>query len=282
MNRRGFVKMLGLTPLLSLVGLAPRTAKGSEPSVIELVDSGGLGDIKLFPAQRFALKMMYGLNLDYRERRYLARLKQESRGYCARSNSDETVLLMGRRSGMTWLGQIVQLYETLKLLRSSKPEPESVLSLFTDKENAIYGLNAYTSFLVDSDVGPYTKSNTLSHLNFEGEGGKKVRASFKSTQARGLRGIRASSVVLDNAAFYPDLTTTLGIVQPYRARITLMTTSDGSESFGDFYREAKRRGALVLRIPTWEANPHIPRSFYEEQRDLMGERHFNLEYGAEV
>jgi hypothetical protein len=282
MNRRGFVKMLGLTPLLSWVGLIPKIAKGSEPSILELVDSGSFGDLKLFPAQRFVLKMMYGLDLDSDERRYLARLKKEGRAYVPRSSSKETVLVMGRRSGMTMLGQIVQLHEALKLVQSPGPGQERVLSLFTDKDSAGLGLSTFTSFTFSSALCPYVKDNTQSDANFGGLGGREVKASFKSSSAKGLRGIRASSVVLDNAAYYLDLAETLRIVRPYQGRITIPTSSNGSETFGNFYREAQQRGALVLRIPTWEANPYIPRSFFETEKKQLGTSQFNLEYGAEV
>ncbi len=287
MNRRGFVKVLGvIAPLLSFVGLTPRTAKASNPNILELVDAGEFGNLKLFPAQRFILKMLYGLPLDSRERDYLEHLKREGRYSSARSKSQETVLLVGRRSGKTVLGQIVQMYESWKLVFTPGKEvslPAGVLSLFHDKESAGLGFNEYTSFWAQSSLRPYTRNNTLSYVNFESVVGGKVRAGFKSAQARGLRGIRASSVILDEAGFFQNLSEIRGVVGAWPdCRVTYLTISDGSESFQSFYSEARRRGALLLRIPTWDANPQIPRSFYEEQRDQLGDRNFALQYGAEV
>lgn len=49
MNRRAFLRMMGVTPVLPLVG-SPQQA--SEPNLIELADTGALGGVKLFPAQQ--------------------------------------------------------------------------------------------------------------------------------------------------------------------------------------------------------------------------------------
>ncbi len=282
MNRRSFMQMLGLTSALPLVAGFSVKPESSEPSIIELVDSGALGVPKLFPAQRFILKMMYGLELDARERQYLVRLERTGRCTPARQGSQEAVLIVGRRGGMSWLGQTVQLYETLKLLRTQGSEPRGVISVSHDRASAGVHLDVYAACLAESHLQPYLKNRTASYLNFEGEGGGRVRAMFKSAQGKDLRGLRASSVVLDNAAYFQDLPLIHSIVAPCGGRITITTTSDGSKTFRDFYRQAKQRGALTLRIPTQDANPTIPSDFYSRERDHLGLRSFGLEYEARV
>lgn len=288
MKRRDFLQALGVVAALPLVGLGLKKASNGAATILDMVDSGALGTtLPLFPVQRFILKTMYGLELDPKEREYLAFLKTEGRYIQAREGSRETMLVMGRRSGMSYLGQVVQVYEMLKLVQARqdpKHRFESVTSVTCNKDSARNLYNDYVGLTANSLIKDRVKSTSLSRVTFEDAEGQRVFARFSSSRAMGIRGVRSASVIFDNAAYHKDLQEAYYAVSPYQGRITTTTTSNGSEPFQKFYAKAVSRGALVMRIPTWEANPLLSRDYdyLVSQRELMGTREFDLEYGARV
>lgn len=286
MNRRDFLRALGIVSALPLVGPSLRASR--EPTLLDLLDAGQLGAPPLHPVQRFIVKMMYGLELGPREQDYLQLLKDEGRYSPAREGSRETLLIMGRRSGMTHLSQVVQMYELTKLLNDpAGAKPGSVLTVSCDKEMAHGLFDQFTSFVVDSSIRERIRSNTLTSVTFEGlEGAASllpqvaISARYRSANDKRLRGIWASSVVLDNAAFFEDPQQTFSTVAgPGSARLTTLTSSSGSEAFRTYYAAARKRGALILRVPTWEANPTISHDFFERFKDSTD---FSREWGAAV
>lgn len=274
---------MGLVAALPLIG--PSLSLPSDPNILDMLDAGKLGSPSLFPVQRFILKVMYGLELDRAERGYRKFLKDSGRYVRGREGTQETVLIMGRRTGKTILSQTVQMYELTKLmgLSDDPSRPRTVLSLSNDRDQAGLLFNAFTEFVVRSPLKERITSNTMSCVNFEDDAGKKVQARFKSAAIRGIRGIRPASVILDEAAYYESLEQVYDAIGPYRTRLTTLTTSDGSKRFRKFYNQAEKRGALIMRIPTWEANPFLPRD-YGYLKELRGREGagFDLEFGAEV
>jgi hypothetical protein len=286
-KRRDFLQALGLVAALPLVGIGVKKAS-SVPTILDMVDSGALGTtVPLFPVQRFILKTMYGLELDPKERDYLAFLKTEGRYIPAREGSKETMLVMGRRSGMSYLGQVLQVFEMLKLAQTPQ-DPKyrfgSVTSITCNKDAARHLLKKYAGLTSRSLLKDRVRTIAHSRVTFEDSEGQRVFARFSSSEARAICGVRSASVIFDNAAYYRDLQEAYYAVSPYQGRITTTTTSNGSEPFQDFYAKAISRGALVMRIPTWEANPLLSRDYdyLVSQRELMGTRDFDLEYGARV
>jgi hypothetical protein len=249
-----------------LMGIAPSAALSlggtyRDPNILDFADSGALGlKFKLFPVQRFVLKMVYGLELGSVEQEYLDRLQKEGRYTPAKNGSKESLIVMGRRSGMTVLGATVQLYESLKLLQDSEGwsshTTRQALTLSPDKEQAGLAFDQYANAMEGFKLRPYLQRNTLTNIDFV-DGERRIRAAFRTSRAIGLRGINASSVVFDNAAFWgeQDFRDCYVAVLPYLSRRTIFTSASDTRWFREFYYSKTRGDALTLRIPSWEANP---------------------------
>lgn len=109
-----------------------------------------------------------------------------------------------------------------------------------------------------------------------------------------LRGASLNFIILDEAAMIdekvwyeallPTLTTTNGWV-------LIITTPKGYNWVHALFREAEslkdqpgypiRTKYAAWQLPTWEANPSVPKEFFEEQRRVQPDRTFRQEYGAE-
>jgi hypothetical protein len=157
---------------------------------------------RLYPAQRFIVKLYYNLPLDeklpedenrriritdmfcekvlytFTEREYLSYLYSEGRCNIGEQDHDrrELVLAIGRRAGKTTLSGIFASYEVYKLLNLYNPQnyyglPNGnriqIISVATDKDQAGLLFNEVTSHLAKCDYfAPYISNNTQGWVNF--------------------------------------------------------------------------------------------------------------------
>jgi hypothetical protein len=171
-------------------------------TILEYIESDWGLATRLFPAQRFIVKLYYNLKLDHElpedpfrrirvkdpfsgkqlyeftEYEYLQYLYNEGRCNIGEQDHDrrELVLAIGRRGGKTTLSGIFASYEVYKLLNLYNPQQYfglpngnkiQIISVATDKDQASLLFNEVTSHLAKCTYfSPYIANNTLSHVNF--------------------------------------------------------------------------------------------------------------------
>lgn len=201
----------GLASLVRQVGQQVRNSSGGEvvgaegPRIFNILDyieqPWGLG-MTLFPAQRFIVKLYYGLELDnklpedpnqriqitdmfksdvkyeFTEVEYLHFLFNEGRCNIGVQdhNRRELVMPIGRRGGKTTLSGIFASYEIYRLLNLFNPQSYyglpngnriQIMSVATGKEQAGLLFNEVTTHLAKCEYfKPFIANNTLSHVNF--------------------------------------------------------------------------------------------------------------------
>jgi len=203
----------GLSHLIRQAGqeirqAAADTQKGSSDqparifSVLDYIEQAWGLDMKLYPAQRFLVKLYYNLELDKKipedpnrriqipdmfktkilyelsEQDYLKYLYNEGRCNIGEQDHDrrELVLAIGRRGGKTTLSGIFASYEVYRLLNLYNPQEYyglpngnviQLISVATDKEQAGLLFNEVTSHLAKCEYfKPFIASNTLSNVKF--------------------------------------------------------------------------------------------------------------------
>jgi hypothetical protein len=171
-------------------------------SVLDYIEQPWGLNMRLFPAQRFIVKLYYNIPLDehlpedpnlriqipdmfktkllyeFTEREYLTYLHNEGRCNIGEQDHDrhELVLAVGRRAGKTTLSGIFASYEVYRLLNLYNPQSYyglpngnriQIISVATDRDQAGILFNEVTSHLAKCDYfAPYVANNTLSHVNF--------------------------------------------------------------------------------------------------------------------
>ena len=238
----------GLSDIALNVGQTAKGATSKVANIIEFCESRWGVNLHLFPVQRVILKAHYGLELDDRsrfkvakdwqlsgywhftEREYLEYLFNEGRSNIKEVDHDrpELVLVIGRRSGKTYLAAAVGAYETYKLLLKGNPQGYygippgkeiGIISVATDKDQAgiLYrDVSAY--FSECGFFSPYTANNTQTYARFQtpadidhsgrycdNPGARaSLRVSFRSCIAKGLRGPGNMIIILDELAHFTD------------------------------------------------------------------------------
>jgi len=166
-------------------------------NILEYIEqSWGLG-MKLFPAQRFIVKLYYHLPLEekektievrdmlgtkivhyFTEKEYLKYLYEDGRCNIGEQDHErrELVLAIGRRAGKTTLSGIFASYEVYRLLNLGNPQEYyglpngnriQIISVATDKDQAGILFNEVTTHLAKCEYfRPYVANNTLSHIQF--------------------------------------------------------------------------------------------------------------------
>lgn len=100
-----------------------------------------------------------------------------------------------------------------------------------------------------------------------------------------LRGGEATHIVVDEAAYLPEPVIT-EVAMPMLAttdgRLTLISTPRGRNHFWRFFEMGHRseHGVWSRAGPSWES-PLVSQRFLDVQRELISERAFRVEYGAE-
>ena len=190
----------------SLTTLAQPTVQGQSQTsasaakifnIIDYIEQPWGLNMKLFPAQRFIVKLAYFLPLDDRDKRivitdmyntkelfrfteleYLHYLYSEGR--CNINEQDherrDLVLSCGRRSGKTTLSGVFASYEVYRLLNLHNPQyyyglPNGnriqLISVATDQDQASLLYNEVTTHLAKCDYfKPFIANNTQKLVNF--------------------------------------------------------------------------------------------------------------------
>lgn len=102
---------------------------------------------------------------------------------------------------------------------------------------------------------------------------------------RSLRGLEATHIVIDEAAYLPESLVT-EVAMPMLAttdgRLTMISTPRGMNHFWRFFRMGERgeHGIWSRQAPSQE-NPFVRAEYLEVQKELISERAYRVEYGAE-
>jgi len=246
----------------------------------------------------------------------------------------ELVLILGRRGSKSTMSAIIAAYELYKLLRRGIPQkyygiPDGneirILCLANDKEQAAITFGDMSSYVDQTD---YFKSaivaNTQSFMKFatdadrkknEGRGrnskkSSSITATFKASNAKGIRGRGVICGILDELAFFVDdgktsaekvykaLTPSIAQFSPKdpknrhrpigqsEGRMISISSPDAKEGF--FYRlyqlslsnSKASSNMLMIQAPTWEVNPTVSREYYEVEY-AKDPRAFWTEHGAQ-
>lgn len=266
----------GLSDIALTIGQAAKGADAEVANIIEFCESRWGVNLHLFPVQRVILKAHYGIELDakttfkvakdwtlneywhFNEKQYLEYLFNEGRSNIKAVDHDrpELVLVIGRRSGKTYLAAAVGAYETYKLLLKGDPQGYygippgkeiGIISVATDKDQAgiLYrDVSAY--FSACGFFSPYTANNTQTYARFQtpedinhsgrycdNPGGRaSLRVSFRSCIAKGLRGPGNMIIILDELAHFTDGTQQSSAQAVYDA-ITPSTATFSQKDPGD-------------------------------------------------
>lgn len=171
-------------------------------SILDYIEAPWGLNMRLYPAQRFIVKLYYNLPLDtelpenpnhqiqvpdmfgervlytFTEEQYLHYLYNEGRCNVGTQDHDrrELVLAIGRRAGKTTLSGIFASYEVYRLLNLYNPQSYyglpngnriQIISVATDKDQAGLLFNEVTSHLAKCQYfEPYVANNTLGWVNF--------------------------------------------------------------------------------------------------------------------
>lgn len=280
MKRREFLTCLGVAPFASLI---PATVVAPANPFADPTAFADLIGYPLFPVQRFVVKMLYGLPLSAAELRYQKRLEREGRCFIPKGPRRELVAVMGRRSGMTHIGSLVGLFEANRLLNGAHSDLHTaIMHVSPNREMADHVRGGFRSYADRLWGKTSSRIGTTFVTNHEG---RKVQLLHKSAVSVGLRGIRTPMAVLDCADCFQDFpllnSVVNGAICTDDGRKAILTpVSKGPSEFKEYYEKAKSH-AVVLRIPSWEANPTITHKTLREIREWSGDA-FEYEYGAKV
>lgn len=200
----GFLRKTAHEAKQSLMADAPDNQTGTQRifNILDYIEQPWGLAMRLFPAQRFLVKLFYFLPLDetlpvdpadriripdmfntrtlyeFTEKEYLSYLYNEGRCNIGEQDHDrrELILAIGRRAGKTTLSGIFASYEVYRLLNLYNPQnyyglPNGnriqLISVATDKDQAGLLFNEVTSHLAKCEYfKPFIANNTLSHVNF--------------------------------------------------------------------------------------------------------------------
>jgi len=191
-----------------------------------------------------------------------------------RTTSKRIVAVWGRQSGKTTAISVKVIHfaytnKNVTVLIVSKGLRQSMI-MFSVVTNYILG-----NPILRQSVARYTR--TQFHL----KNGSRIIALPCSQDGANLRGHTADMVIMDEAAFMPEVV--IGnVIFP------MLATTDGiaimvSTPWGRnhiFYRSFANPKYWVQRVKSEEC-PIIPKSFLEEQRNEIGELRYRIEYEAE-
>ena len=109
----------------------------------------------------------------------------------------------------------------------------------------------------------------------------RIKALPCGTEGRTLRGETAHLVIIDEAAFVPEIVITnvvMPMISATDGHLWLLSTPWNKDHI--FYKCWTNPKWVKFHVPT-SANPLVAREFLEEQRELIGEERYRIEYEAE-
>ncbi|HRJ26545.1 MAG TPA: hypothetical protein PLO61_03415 [Fimbriimonadaceae bacterium] len=102
---------------------------------------------------------------------------------------------------------------------------------------------------------------------------------------RALRGQEATDILIDEAAFLPESVITeiaMPMLATTQGKLVMLSTPAGMNHFWRFYQMGQRgeHGIWSRSAPSWES-PYVRDSVLSVQKQLMSDRAYRVEYGAE-
>ena len=232
----------------------------------------GVTGMRLYPVQRFLLKLNHGIELDkklprvasrqiqitdhFRERvlwkfsetEYLHYLYDEGRCNIREQESSvrsQLFLCGGRRMGMTWIAALTAGWEALRLLKldSHLPITNSITIVNHSKDMAEVSLsNVFYDVERCRDLKGALVSSTMSKVSFQTPSSKKGRKTKANIQincfspALRVKGISNTLVIFDGVAYFPHADETVDAYLPTLvSKRTVLMLSNPAGACGRFY-----------------------------------------------
>lgn len=263
----------------------------------------------LTPIQALALKVAYGIPLDatnliswrvpdsgceieVTESQYLKFLFLTGRSNVWRVTQGqeylEVAIVAGRRSGKSYLGEIMGAYETYRLLHDPSRLQQvacgasavwvSVVGARQDMTNALR--DAFRDLVQNSfHIAPHTTQSSLRYLEPQSQTLSRVGTKFRSAQSLQFRGACCPFTFLDEGAFmtgFPELVGLATKVPGWKVAVLTSTSPRDKEWQSWWFGGYNKPGCLRLQIPTWDLQPGWMAP------DAIHGRTIQEEYGCEI
>jgi hypothetical protein len=273
----------------------------------------------LYPGQRFALKVLDGVPLSdtdrvefthpltgrvrlFTEKDFLVYLYDEGRSNTREVNSEEQLVALaaGRRSGKSYLGARLLYQRAMAALAQAERDPGAmtVAGFTIDRAMAQTMMKGVRKAVREGHVTP--SQETTSSIQIPSPNhcvcgckthNSSVRITVRSAGFKGLCGVRHSFVLFDEMAYYHDdggtdlyqavLPSVVGSSLPGPSMVALSSAGEKQGQFYRFFNEKLDRISTSVRLCTWEMNPTVPGTFYQDILDQGGLLRFMNEYGSE-
>lgn len=241
--------------------------------------------LPLYPAQRFILKLYYGLPLEdsltvttlyspkeYKvtERQYLQLLQSEERTNAQEGISYIGLLLkLGMRSGTTSLASIVQAYELAKLVETPEDRPCSLVSLSSSSNEAECQATSFSDVIKnDTYLMGFLRYTENKNLHFSHRGAPRgedpsINVLF-GKDAHVFRGQYCRfQTILDIDKRIDDAVKEARYIQTCYpqgpCKFLISSLFGNSDLFNLWVEESFQSNStnLFINLPTWEVNPKV-------------------------
>lgn len=188
------------------------------------------------------------------------------------------VLACGRRWGKTDACAV----QILHALSQAAPTRHLILAPTQDQANLLFERVLALERELPGESPPRKVRRTpYPVLEF----GTHVVRARSGSLGRTLRGHEASHMVVDEAAYVPEeliSEVAMPMLATSDGALSLLSTPHGRNHFRRFFEMGERgeHGIWSRHAPSWES-PWVSKRFLEIQRELISERAFRVEYGAE-
>lgn len=195
-----------------------------------------------------------------------------------KNETDEILILAGRRSGKTYIASMLCVYQALfQEYDLSKGEIGHIFLFGTDKLQAQIAFNYIKSFFEKSAFKKFIKSQKRDSIELK----NNITISVNTTDFRSVRGYSIVFAVFDEACFYFDKKTNANpISEIYRSvkpgtasiensKLLLISSPYAASGFvynlWKRFRDKRKKKIFVRKFSTRELNPNIKKEFIEEE-----------------
>jgi len=191
-----------------------------------------------------------------------------------RCNAKRIIVCSGRQIGKTTITAIKAIHFTV-----TNPETTALIVSPTLRQS-MHMFDKIIDFVMGS---PLLKKSVIykSRTQLKFSNISKIIALPCGPEGKTLRGHTANLIIIDEAAFVPEVVIA-NVVMPMIAAtdgyLWLLSTPWNKDHI--FYKCWTNPKWVKFHIPT-SANPLVSKEFLEEQRELVGEERFKIEYEAE-